>query len=279
MMGLSHAISGLAAGCATLAVVDGTADLLGVTDTIPAPPAMLFVAVVGGAALLPDIDHPGSTVARCLGPITKVLARGTEWMSLTIYHATRTPKDPPDRESGHRTVTHTYAGSAVIGFLATVSCLVSPYGVAAVCALAVGLLGAGTRRTTGKVLRRFSGLRLPVAFVLAVSGGVAGYFISTGFPGWSWLFGLGVAVGCIIHREGDWCTNSGVPRRLWPKIKNGRRWDKSRASANFDTGSAMEVYTVRPLLTVAFAVSAVWSSGVLPVLFTAGSNALAGVSP
>jgi membrane-bound metal-dependent hydrolase YbcI (DUF457 family) len=279
MMGYSHALSGLAAGCAVLTAVDYAATALGAPDLIPLVPAIVFAAVVGGAALLPDIDHHNSSAARALGPITNSIARGVDSLSLIIYHATRTPKDPGDRDGGHRLITHTPVGSTVFGLLAAVACAVSPWGSAVTCALVIGLLGAGSKQTVGRFLRGFLKVRLGAALVLAIAGGVSGYLVSQWYPGWWALCGLGVLLGCLIHREGDWCTNSGVPRRLWPKLKDGRRWDKSKAPATFDTGEYVELKVVRPLLGFGFLVTAGTASGILqllvstafPILFPGGS--------
>ncbi|MGY1689905.1 metal-dependent hydrolase [Geodermatophilus sp. SYSU D01105] len=76
MLGHSHALSGLAAGAATLpwAPVEG-------------PVAQVaWIAAAGGFAMLPDLDHSGSTVSDMWGPITDVpsgaigrLAQGHRW--------------------------------------------------------------------------------------------------------------------------------------------------------------------------------------------------------
>jgi membrane-bound metal-dependent hydrolase YbcI (DUF457 family) len=239
MMGHSHAMSGVAVACYLVPL-----------SPAPWPVELLAVALFGGGALLPDIDHPGSSVARSLGIVTNTIARLVDRLALTIYHATRTPLDPAERRGGHRLITHTYVGSAVFGLLVMVACLASRVSGAVVVALVVGLLGHGTRRTVGRFLRKVLGIRLAAALVLAgVSGGLA-YWVSGEYPGWWWLYGVSVALGCVIHREGDWCTNSGVPRRLWPRLKNGRRWDKSKAPATFDTGSDTELRFVRRALGV-----------------------------
>ncbi|MGY1630425.1 metal-dependent hydrolase [Geodermatophilus sp. SYSU D01186] len=76
MLGHSHALSGLAAGAATLpwAPVEG-------------PVAQVaWIAAVGGMSMLPDLDHSGSTVSDMWGPVTDVpsgaigrLAQGHRW--------------------------------------------------------------------------------------------------------------------------------------------------------------------------------------------------------
>ena len=76
VLGHSHALSGLAAGAATLpwAPVGGTVG------------QVAWIATVGGMAMLPDLDHSGSTVSDMWGPITDVpsgavgrLAQGHRW--------------------------------------------------------------------------------------------------------------------------------------------------------------------------------------------------------
>ena len=62
MLGHSHALSGLAVGAATLpwAPVSG-------------PVAQVsWVAAVGGFAMLPYLDQPGSTIGRMWGPLTDI---------------------------------------------------------------------------------------------------------------------------------------------------------------------------------------------------------------
>jgi membrane-bound metal-dependent hydrolase YbcI (DUF457 family) len=76
VLGHSHALSGLAAGAATLpwAPVEG-----------PVAQAA-WIAAAGGFAMLPDLDHSGSTVSDMWGPVTDVpsgaigrLAQGHRW--------------------------------------------------------------------------------------------------------------------------------------------------------------------------------------------------------
>jgi membrane-bound metal-dependent hydrolase YbcI (DUF457 family) len=76
VLGHSHALSGLAAGAATLpwAPVQGTVA------------QVAWIAAAGGFAMLPDLDHSGSTVSDMWGPITDVpsgaigrLAQGHRW--------------------------------------------------------------------------------------------------------------------------------------------------------------------------------------------------------
>ena len=76
VLGHSHALSGLAAGAATLpwAPVHGTVS------------QFAWVAAAGGFAMVPDLDASGSTVSDMWGPITEIpsgavgrLAQGHRW--------------------------------------------------------------------------------------------------------------------------------------------------------------------------------------------------------
>ncbi len=93
-MGRSHALTGAAAGRAIATWFE---------HFDPANPlhldsrtGWLFTTVCAGAAVLPDIDHPASTVARCLGPLTGLLARIVVIVS-----------------GGHRRGTHSAVGAAL----------------------------------------------------------------------------------------------------------------------------------------------------------------------
>jgi membrane-bound metal-dependent hydrolase YbcI (DUF457 family) len=89
MMGRTHALSGLAVWAA-------------VTIPLDIPPAGVIIGgvVCAGAAVLPDMDQHGSTVARTFGPLT----RGFGWLVGKIA-------------GGHRNGTHSALG---IGLIAAV---------------------------------------------------------------------------------------------------------------------------------------------------------------
>ena len=237
MMGYSHAVSGVAVGCGLAALCPA-----------PWPVEALAVAVFGGAALLPDIDHVNSTVARSLGPLTNTISRAVDWLSVELYHATRTPLDPASRTNGHRLITHTPVGSAVLATLFGVAFWWGPVSCAVAVGLVCALLAHGTRAVAKPLLRKLLGFRGAVAPTVAVVCGVSAYGVSIWYPGWWWLYAVAVLGGCLIHREGDWCTNSGVPYRRWPMLVDGCRWAKSTAPATFKTGQHFEHFAVRPLL-------------------------------
>lgn len=89
MMGRTHALTGAAAF---------TAAAIPTGRVVPLHPAeiVLGAVVTAGAAVLPDLDHPGAGVSRTFGPFTRAAARLVGWVS-----------------GGHRNGTHSLAGVAV----------------------------------------------------------------------------------------------------------------------------------------------------------------------
>lgn len=267
MMGTSHALTGVIIGCP---VVFGE-ELI----AAPIPVRVLTLAVCGGAALLPDIDHPSSTVAHALGPITWLASKATDRFALWVYHSTRTHKDPASRESGHRLVTHTPVGSAGFGLLMGLACFAGPVSAGIAIGLVSGLLCGALRRHVRYLVKATLGIREGAAVLVAAGSGVAGYLVSERYPGWWWLYAVAVFIGAWIHREGDWCTNSGVPRRNWPVVKNGRRWDKSKAPKTFETGKETELFTVRLLLYCGSIIGLAAVTGGVRLVLAAGPWAIA----
>jgi membrane-bound metal-dependent hydrolase YbcI (DUF457 family) len=247
MMGRQHATCGLLAG-------------VGFAAAVPSAPLAvrgLLVIVTGGAALLPDLDHPQATAARSLGFVTKGIARGVDKVSLAIYHATRTPGDVADRHSGHRLVTHTVPGCLLAGLVVGVLALVSSVALAAVAGLLAGLLALGFKQA---------------GFGLAVSTAGVSWWLFDHYPGWSLAVPVAVTVGCLIHTAGDWVTNSGVPV-LWPLVSEGKRWRLVHAPVTFAAGDHVETMLVAPLLLFGLAVEVSLVTGLLPILVSAAVQA------
>lgn len=243
MLGRSHCLCGLIFGCVVAAALPHA----------PLPVRLLAVPVAGGAALLPDIDHPSSRVARSLGIVTRVIAVGVAAVSLAVYHATRDERDPPDRRSGHRTLTHTVPGAAAFGVMTLVAVAVHPAAGTVWLALLVGLMAQGFKS-------------IGTGFTLAAAGGA--WWTLTYCPGWWWLWPALVTLGSVVHVLGDWSTNSGVPLR-WPLRREGRRWELTRAPVTFATGSAFETEAVTPILVGSLVVAGGFASGVAPALIAA----------
>jgi len=130
---------------------------------------------------LPDLDHPRSTVAHALGPVTYWLARGVA----RIF-------------GGHRHATHSIAFAAAAGAGAW---LLGSAGIwsSAVPGAALALAALGVTNTAAAgVLAAASSV-----YVLQAAGGTL-----------AWL-GSAVGVGCLAHIVGDALTEHGVPL-LWP---------------------------------------------------------------
>jgi membrane-bound metal-dependent hydrolase YbcI (DUF457 family) len=199
------------------------------------------------------LDHPSATAARSLGVLTKVIAIGMDRLALSVYHATRGPRDTAARESGHRLFTHTVPASVLAGATVGLLVLVYPALVAVVAALLAGLLALGFKRAGS---------------VLATVTGFVTWWALTQHPGWSWLFPVAVTLGCVVHICGDAVTNSGVPI-LWPVDRGGRRWAPVRTPVTFNAGGPEEQMVVAPLLLLAVVVSVSWISGLLGVLVSA----------
>ncbi|MEU3019035.1 metal-dependent hydrolase [Nocardiopsis sp. NPDC007018] len=222
MMGASHAATGLLTG-ATVGALLGTH----VADPF------ICAAVGAGAALLPDLDEPGSTVGRSLGLVTEGTSRLLRSASRTVYEATGTAYElRAGKDGGHRHLTHTIPAVVVFGLLGYVVAAVAPLGTALVV-FAMAALGAGT------VARSLKGWgpkrkRAVAAAVLAVVCATTAVYAPGGAP---WLIGLTVAVGSLTHVLGDWLTRSGVPL-AWPVKVNGKRWWMFRSPVAFHTGKS-----------------------------------------
>lgn len=235
-MGRTHAVSGVAvwlAGCVAASGLGHRPGLLGM---------VVGAGVTAGAALLPDLDHPCSRVARSCGPLSVAVARAVAEMSARVHAATRTPLDRPDLD-GHRTVLHSAVFAAVAGAVSAGACVVGGRWAAAVILAAFVGLGWSAMRRRG-------------ALVAAVAAGLlAAWALPT--AAWWWL-GLPVAVGCLAHCVGDALTNSGCPI-LWPLKICGRRWFPVGPPRvlRFGTNGLVERRLVMPVLLAAL-VGEVW---------------------
>lgn len=230
MMGGHHAISGTAAWMALAgsATVCGHQAGLGLWD-LSSEQVLAGAVVATGAALLPDIDHPGATVSRSGGLLTRTLSRAVS------------------RAAGHRGATHTLL--AVVAFTVLAAFVngldwqvrVPVLGeIEAGAALLITILCAlGTR-----ALKTVEGRLLPW-----VAGLVAGLLVAVTAPDTSFWLPAAVAVGALAHLVGDLLTTDGIPFPTWPlTIKPPRRlasllWQRSGDVAVpvlGDAGSARE---------------------------------------
>ncbi len=207
MLGHSHALSGLAAGAATLpwAPVEG-------------PVAQVaWVAAAGGFAMLPDLDHSGSTVSDMWGPVTDVPSGAIGRLA-----------------GGHRWGTHD-ALLAPVAFGAVALAAANLFWSSlVVMALAIGLAlralhfvipGRAENTVVGNLVLSFGGAWLLLAH--------------TSQPTWlPWA----VALGVLTHVAGDLITKQGVPLPLLWLLRR-----KRVALSPMRTGTTLEKAVLAPL--------------------------------
>lgn len=231
MMKTGHAWSGAAAGL-------GAALVVGASPV----PALISGAIGGGAALIPDIDQPSSTIARFMGPLSEAFAHGINALSAKVFEHTAT-EDDDDREGGHRTLTHTLVFAVGVGALTTVATLWF-WGLLVVLFLCFslalrGLLGHFAQR------RGWIGTTV-IAAGLAWAASAA---LPESYPG----LGLGALIGfgCFVHCLGDSLTITGCPW-AWPLVIAGERWYPigTPEPMRFHTGGGIERCLVYPVLIV-----------------------------
>lgn len=192
MMGTNHALSGAAVWLTLTTPLAGNPLV-----TVDTPTLVAGTLLTAGAALLPDIDHPNSTLAHAGGAATQAVARAAQTMS-----------------GGHRHGMHSLlavAGFAVLAWAATQFTVtvagqenLPVGGMALTVFLIVGALKA-------LKIRRWTGA--PVwGLALTVAAGI-GVFA----PQLAELLPTIVAVGVITHIVGDMLTEGGVPL-LWPVV-------------------------------------------------------------
>ncbi len=226
MLGHSHALSGLAAGAATLpwAPVQG------------AVAQAAWVAAAGGFAMLPDLDQSGSTISRMWGPLTDA-------PSGLVNTVAR----------GHRWGTHDLVlGPLVFGFLAWAASG-AYWSSLLVLALAIGLaLRALHFVIPGRAENTVVGN-------LVLSWGSA-WLLLEHSPSPGWLPGA-VAVGVLAHIGGDFLTKEGIPVPLFWLVRRSRL-----SPIHLRTGAFVEKAVLVPLfavLTVAFLVLNTGARGAL----------------
>lgn len=224
MLARGHAISG-AAGWLGMCAAAGP-----LLELHPTPVQVVAGAVVAtGFALWPDIDHPSSTVARSLGPVTRVAARIVSYISDAVRDGTCRCCDTPGTH-GHRTLTHTVVFAVASG--AGISAAGWRWGLdaaAIVVGVAAGLAVLG-------LLRKLPWLAAPLVGTSAWAGV---HWLGSG-EGWWWL-GVPAGAGVLIHALGDSLTEHGTPL-LWPLRVAGCRWRRLGLPGwlAFRTGGAAE---------------------------------------
>lgn len=211
MLGHSHALSGLAAGAATLpwAPVHGAVAQAG------------WIAAVGGFSMLPDLDQRCSTVSDMWGPVTDV------------------PSGLVGRISGgHRWGTHDAVLAPVVFGLLAMAAAGAYWSSLLVLALGIGLaLRALNFVIPGRAENTVLGN-------LVLSWGGA-WLLLEHMPTPAWL-PWAVAAGVLTHIVGDAITTAGVPTPLLWILNRGRL-----IFLPIRTGATVEKAVLVPLFVVA----------------------------
>ncbi|MFI9507163.1 metal-dependent hydrolase [Nocardia sp. NPDC052566] len=212
VMGPTHAMSGAAAGMIV-------AELLPQRWGGPSSIAETFVwgGVCAGAALLPDLDLPHSTVARAFGTASQGAAKALNTASALFYRATRTPTDN-HRDPGHRTLTHTLLFAVTVG--AGVSALIAGIGKPIIGLTLFLMLGLALRGLASDWTKQVG----PPSVMAATAALTAAAWISMPAATGSTSLGLMITIGCITHCLGDGITKEGIPFLAPFVVINGKRW-------------------------------------------------------
>lgn len=216
MMGTSHATSG---ALGWLLIAPAAASVVAAPAEGKALAAGAIVAA--GAALLPDLDHPDSTVAHTLGPVTGALSRGVHLVA-----------------GGHRQATHSLLFALLAGLVthfvamwSDVAALLIFWAMAALALKALHL--TPPKMSSGKK-----------ALFIAALATLLAWLVNQYMPGDWWWLGWAVGLGSFLHLVGDGCTPGGVPL-LWP-------WRKRMAVVLIPhTGHWAETKVLTPLMGVA----------------------------
>ncbi|MGL5829795.1 MAG: metal-dependent hydrolase [Angustibacter sp.] len=176
MMGHTHALSGLAAGAATLPA----APVSGVREQL------LWTACWGGMALVPDLDMRGTTSARMWGPVSAAAATIIGWFA-----------------RGHRQGTHDIILAPLAFAAIAAAASTTDWGARIILAIAIGLgLHAIHFVIPGDVERTWPGN-------LAISAALSYWLTGHNFDS-AWL-PVAVAGGVVVHILGDALTTEKVP--------------------------------------------------------------------
>ena len=210
MLGHSHSLSGAVAGAAAGEFV----------LHLPLPGTLALAAFTAGMALTPDLDSCGSSQARCLGFLTRLIA----WVIRSV-------------SGGHRHLTHSALGIAAFTGLAWAACHFR--------ADVAGKAGLALLITTGisSALEAMHVTDGHLADLLGIAAAAGVIWYGYGLA----LIPLATALGTGIHLIGDSCTDSGV---MWAYPFSQHRFRLPEPVA-FTTGSRPETWIIDPLLTVA----------------------------
>ncbi|MEU4313021.1 metal-dependent hydrolase [Nocardia sp. NPDC024068] len=219
MLGHSHATSGALAfvTAATVVPVEVMEAVRGPVD-ISALELVLGALITAGAALVPDIDHPGGTIGQSLGPFSNVVAKGVAAVS-----------------GGHRKGTHgllfvllagwaTWAGVTYLGRYFTL-------------AIIFIMLAFGIRAL--HLTPKGDSIRAWGTCVLLAGAGTV--LMDRWLPDAPYWLPFALGLGALIHIAGDCLTDRGCPL-LWPLKPRLALPIISR------TGNKVETWVLTPLM-------------------------------
>ena len=230
VMGHSHAATGLLVGLVTAPVAPVSGPL----------EVAAWVAVWGGAALLPDLDTGGSSAARMWGPGSRWAAKGIGKLA-----------------GGHRAGTHDILVAPILAGLLVWIAAAHPVTAMVMIAVMIGcalialdpVLPGDQGHPLGNVMMSWV-----AAYGVVFAGGLAAY----------WWLPFVAAGGVVVHILGDAVTTAGVPVPLSTWMSGSRR---SWGPQLFNTGTMPERVIV----------SAVWVGVVVAAWFAVPSFMPGGV--
>lgn len=227
MMARGHVASGVLAGVGTSFMVPD----LGFSGLVP------WTLAVMGASILPDLDHPGSTVSRMWGPLsTGVSVSGTKVRVPGISTLVSV------LSCGHRAGTHSVLGVVLVAVLFAVLAL-HPIGTGIGTAFGTGLvLSTVGVLVPGKQTYEYWPINLGISVLVGVG------VVLAPVPVLGQYLWLAMAVGAATHILGDMLTVSGCPLG-WPF--SSRRYRFLRLKA----GGKLEPYLIGFFLIAAVAVA------------------------
>jgi membrane-bound metal-dependent hydrolase YbcI (DUF457 family) len=230
MLGRDHALSGAVAfaALAPFAVHLTAAQLAAGT------------VLTAGAALLPDFDEPGSTIARSAGFLTRGFA-------CLVRFAAR----------GHRHGTHSLLGAGVFTLLAWLGAVTEPGRLLLLAFLALMLACA---------LRAVPVMRGHLADTAGLGMAAGLCFWHSGLV----LVPACVALGVLSHIAGDAATHGGCPL-LWPFSRR----DFHDSPVLFTTGKFFESRIAAPALAAGLVLALAWDAGLIGWLSVHTSGHLA----
>lgn len=193
-MGRTHATSGAVAFLAALPVLTWADDSQG-----PVTVAVGALTAAGGA-MLPDLDHPQATIARSLGPVTRLLSEVVARLS-----------------GGHRQGTHSIAGVAAFTLFTWLLTLAQDSDLGRlVLGLWLTLLFVVGSAVLHVPMPRPLRLGIGAAVALLLLSAAAQHAFRTDVVVWA------VAIGSAAHIVGDLLTREGCPL-LWPVSRRRQR--------------------------------------------------------